>query len=128
MNPRIEDGFLLKPYAAPFNTRTGRHNALNGWTPDRTPAMQARFNELRAETEPSVPTFLIWQQVEIEEGKRLAELRRPYPGWFPVRPITDKLIVRAYRKVEYPPDGDYILENGVMRLLAMRYAAEQVND
>lgn len=137
MKLKIEDGFLLKPCAAPFNTRTGKHNALNGWTPDRTPAMQARFNELRAETEPSVPTFLIWQQVEIEEGKRLAELRRPYPGWFPVRPQTDKRIAKAYRELflkmnpdadrrvkiggvwsgppaVYPPDGDYILDGGEM--------------
>jgi len=143
MRLRIEDGILLKPCAAPFNTRTGKHNVLNGWTPDRTPAMHARFNELRAETGPGTPPFIVWQQVEIEEGKGLVERRLPWPGWVPLpSPLSgratdeDKTISRAYFdlfklmnpearvKVDgvwsgpsavTPPDGDYILDGGEMR-------------
>jgi hypothetical protein len=138
MKLKIEDGFLLKPYAAPFNTRTGKHNILDGWTPDRTPAMQALFDELRAETGPGTPPFIVWKQVEIERGKELAQAKRPYPGWISVNYKLDKNIGDAYRelflrmnpaadrRVEIggvwsgtptvsPPDGDYVLDGGEMR-------------
>lgn len=133
---QIKQGFLLKSYFAPYAPANGGgHRMRQGWTPDRTPAMHARFDELKLETAgKNVADFLLWKQVEIEEGKRLAKLKRPYPGWFPIGPQSDKAISRAYRalfvamnpgsggvratprrKAIYPPDGDYIFERGVMR-------------
>jgi hypothetical protein len=139
LNLRIEGGILLKPYVAPLTRdKGGSHRAPAGWTPDHTPAMQARFDELRGAT--AAPDFILWLQVEQEEGQRLVKLRRPYPGWFPVRPKTDSDIVRAYRalflrmnpgaekrvrvsgvwsgpQTKTPPDGDYQLVGGVMSLV-----------
>lgn len=138
MNLKIEQGVLLKPYLAPYTRKDdGGHRIRPGWTPDRTPAMQGRFDELRAEPG-DTPDFLLWKQVEHERGQQLVRRKRPYPGWFPVRPKSDKAISKAYRelfvrmnpdadkrirvgnvwsgeKAKYPPDGDYVLEGGVMR-------------
>lgn len=140
MNLKIENGILLKPYTAPYTRKQGGgHKIRPGWTPERTPEMHARFEELRAERD-DIPAFLLWKQVEHERGQQLAKLRRPYPGWFPVGPKSDPDIVRAYRElfrrmnpgsekrvklgsvrsgppVQYPPDGDYVFERGEMRLV-----------
>lgn len=138
MDLLIENGILLKPFSAPFDILEGKHIIPDGWTPARTPEMQASFDELKAEaSETEVPDFLLWKKAELERGKQLAQFRRPYPGWFPVRPRTDKKIVKAYRalfvqmnpdankriragkiwsgpKAEYPPDGRYLLRGGTM--------------
>lgn len=138
MNLKIEGGFLLKPYAASYTRKGGGgHKIRKGWTPDRTPEMSARFAELKAEGS-DVPDFLLWKKVEHERGEQLARRKRPYPGWFPIGPRSDKAISRAYRKLFLrmnpgsdrrvrvggiwsgpktivPPDGDYIFEGGVMR-------------
>lgn len=139
MNLRIENGFLLKPYLVPYDRKSGGHKVRPGWTPERTPEMHARFDELRAERD-DMPTFLLWKQVEHERGEQLAARRRPWPGWFPVGPKSDRDIARAYRELfkrmnpeervkmgdvwsgppaQYPPDGDYVLEGGVMELVQL---------
>lgn len=146
MNLRIEHGILLKPYLAPYTRDNGGgHKIRPGWTPEHTPEMRARFDELRAERD-DIPAFLIWKQVEHERGQQLARLRRPYPGWYPVGPKSDPDIVRAYRELfrrmnpesdkrvrignvwsgppaVTPPDGDYVFERGEMRLVRVAPAA-----
>lgn len=157
---KIEQGFLLKPYTAPYTRKDGGgHRIRQGWTSDRTPAMQTAFDEMRAESD-DVPDRLLWLKVESDEGKRLAMLRRPYPGWFPIpSPYSkratkkDKAISRAYRalyvamnpgidervilggkrsgpKTVVPPDGDYILEGGVMNpaMLGSALSVEMLQD
>ena len=138
MNLLIENGILLKPYSAPLG-RDGKHRRLKGWTPDRTSyEINARFDEFKAKS-PDMPDYLIWAQVENEEGKRLAMLRRPWPGWIPVpAPVSgkatdeDRRISKAYRELfqrmnpergnnahklpeaEWPPDGLYEFVDGEM--------------
>ena len=137
MRLKIEQGFLLKPYLAPYTRKGGGGHALRqGWTPERTPELQALYEKIKAEAG-DMPDLLVWKQAELEHGKQLVKLRRPYPGWFPVRPQSDRDIVRAYgalfvrmnpdvenrvkvgevwsgEPARYPPDGDYVYEGGVM--------------
>ncbi len=138
MNLRIEQGLLLKPYLAPYMRKDGgSHRMRKGWTPDRTPELQKLFDDFRA-MKPDAPEAIVWKMAEVERGNQLAEFKRPYPGWFPIGPQSDKAISRAYRalfrrmnpdadkrvklagrwsgpKAVYPPDGDYTFEHGVMR-------------
>jgi len=129
MNLLIERGILLKPYAAPLDIATGKHRVPDGWTADRTPAMHARFNELEAEIPDETPGFVLWAQVEREEGERLAKFKRPCPGWVPVKQ-SERRIVKAYRELfirmnpgsngkarpgtKWPPDGRYVLRGATM--------------
>ena len=120
MNLKIENNQLLKPYLAPYSRKDGgSHRKRTGWTPDRGPEVQAIFEKLRTDR-PDAPDFFLWQLAEQERGAELIKRRRPYPGWFPVLPVQDKKIGKAYRELyarmgEYPPDGDYVFEGGVMR-------------
>jgi hypothetical protein len=146
MNLKIEQGILLKPYTAPLDKSTRKHRTPNGWTPERTSEMQSAFDALK-EKHSDTPDYMIWAQVEQKQGERLAKQGKPWPGWFPVLPKMDKRISRAYvalfqemnpnadkrvkvggkwsgPEVEYPPDGDYVLRGGKMRLVEMAVALE----
>jgi hypothetical protein len=135
---RIENGILLKPYLAPYSRDNGgSHRKPDGWTPDRAyPPLAQLYQELKKQF-PDRPDFVVWTVAEQEAGRQLIARRRPYPGWFPVRPKTDRDISRAYRelfqrmnpdakrrvrlgdvwsgpKVQFPEDGDYELRDGEM--------------
>ena len=134
MKLKIENGILLKPYAAPYSKKERTHRRPKGWTPERTPEMHAAFDALKAEYS-TTPDYMIWSQVEVAEGERM--MGKPWPGWVPVSYKRDKKIGDAYRelylrmngeyadllargvplegrKAEWPPDGDYVFEGGVM--------------
>lgn len=135
----IENAQLLKPYTAPYSRKEKKHRAPKGWTPTRTSEMHATFTVLQSEY-PTTPDYMLWSQVEADEGKRLAG--NPWPGWMPVNYKLDKEIGDAYyalflrmngeyadllvrgvplegRVAEWPPDGEYVFEDGVMRLHAI---------
>ena len=141
MNLRIENPHLLKPYTAPYNRKRGAHHKPDGWTPERTPEMHAAFDALKIQ-HPTTPEYMIWEQVEADEAKRMTTRQMPWPGWVPVDYKRDKDIGNAYRelyvrmngehadllargvpldgrKAELPPDGDYVFENGEIK--AVRY-------
>ena len=147
MKLKIENGQLLTPYAIPWSP--DGWVIPNGWTPDRTPEMTARVDELQVE-HPEAPVFVLWEQVEHGESERRQTLRRPWPGWVmlpgphdPRATRTDRRISKAYRAlfvkmnpqhaasvksgkrpldsapVEWPPDGDYVFRGGKMTLVKM---------
>lgn len=140
MNLLLENGQLLKPHALPWSP--GGWVIPDGWTPERTTEMHGRFELLRADN-PDAPAFLLWQQIEKDEGEYLHAARRPWPGWVMVpsphsakATKEDRRIGKAYKAlfiemnpqyeelvkagkrppgdVEWPPDGRYRLRNGKM--------------
>ncbi|MCP4540666.1 MAG: hypothetical protein GY832_26305 [Chloroflexi bacterium] len=144
MNLLIEHGQLLKPYSLPWSPH-GWPTLPPGWTPERTTEMRGEFLLLQSE-QPDTSPFLLWQQIEAAEGKRLQAARRPWPGWVMVphpkaalATREDRRISRAYKALfvklnpQYedllaagrrppsgvtvnPPDGRYRLKNGNMEL------------
>jgi len=137
MNLKIEGGQLLMPYAAPYSRKEKQHRKPKGWTPDRTPAMQTEFDILKAEY-PTTPDYMLWEQIETAESEQMTG--KPWPGWTPIvyaKGGVDKDIGNAYRELylqmngeyadllargvplegrtaEWPSDGDYVFERGVM--------------
>jgi len=137
MNLKIEAGQLLMPCAAPWSKKEKAHRKPKGWTPDRTPEMQAEFDALKMKY-PTTPDYMLWEQVETAKGEQMRG--KPWPGWVPVvyaRGGIDKNIGDAYRELylrmngeyadllakgvpldgrtaEWPPDGDYVFEKGAM--------------
>lgn len=103
MNLLIENGQLLKPRSLPWQP-TG-WAIPKGWTPERTPEMEVQFDKSQAAL-PDAPPFVLWAQIQNDEGKRLQLARRPWLGWVmvpsPLSPVAtkqDKRVSRAYRRL-----------------------------
>ena len=123
MKLKIEAGQLLKPRTLPWSP--DGWVIPDGWTPERTPEMTARVDELQLEYF-SIGASVLWERVERDEGERLQSRRKPWPGWVmlpgphdPRATKTDRRISKAYRRLygelgEWPPDGDYEFRGGKM--------------
>ena len=123
MNLLLDLGTLCKPYARPFDTRTGEHApAPPGWTPDRDEWIMSKAYELQhrgLELDTPLPLELALQAAEELAGERLAEARQPWPGWVPIIAQQDRAISRAYLELfkamgHWPRDGRYVFNRGAM--------------
>lgn len=118
MNLLLENGQLLKPCSIPWSR--GKWVRPKGWTPQRTPQMTIRFEELSAERD-DIPDAVLWGQVEHEEGERRQAARRPWPGWvmvpgpsMPSATKTDRRISKSYRRLFSELNEQYsdFIDNG----------------
>ena len=132
MNLKIEDGILLKPHALARHD-DGYSPPPKGWTPEDIADITALAQGIVAKADQvDAPT---WQAAKLEAWlaveRQHYDDNKPWVGWVPVAPQTDRKIRRAYRNlfVEmnggqyppkrdehaiFPPDGMYEYRNGRM--------------
>lgn len=112
MRLRIEDGILLKPYSLAW-TPEGWGKRPRGWTADDVvPWVQERADELLTQTTSKdnlvLPRIFALKRAAEDYGAEMDEQHKPWPGWVPINPSTDRDIAKAYRRlfIAMNPDTD----------------------